>query len=159
MAVDVTVEQRIGRPREDVAAFAMDPANDTRWIKALSSARTLTDGPVGPGTRVERVASFLGRRIEYVNEIEEYEPGRRLAMRSVKAPFAMTVTYEFEDVPGGGTLARIHTGGDASGFYAVAAPVLGAMVRRGVARDLAALKELLEGGAPPPAASPGAPPA
>jgi hypothetical protein len=35
------------------------------------------------GTRVARIASFLGKRIEYVNEIDRYEPPRRLAMHSV----------------------------------------------------------------------------
>jgi hypothetical protein len=128
-----------------VAAFATDPANDTGWILALSSARALTDGPVAPGTRVERIASFLGRRIEYVNEVTAFEPGRRLAMRSVKAPFPMEVVYEFED-DDNGTLMRIHTRGDASGFYRLAGPLLAAAVRRGVERDLAALKRLLEAG-------------
>ena len=145
MAVDVTVQTTIDRPRADVASFATDPANDTRWVLALSSARKLTDGPVGPGARVERVASFLGRRIEYVNEVTELVPGRRLEMRSIKAPFPMNVTYEFEDRDGG-TLMRIHTEGDAGGFYRLAGPVLAAAVRRGVARDLAALKRLLEAG-------------
>ena len=99
---------------------------------------------MGVGTRVRRVAGFLGKRIEYVNEIEEYDPPRRLHMRSVKAPFPMTVTYDFEPAPGGGTLMRIATGGDASGFYKVAGPLLSRQVRRGVAGDLRRLKELLE---------------
>jgi uncharacterized membrane protein len=144
MSVDVVVEQRIARRREEVASFAMDPANDARWIGALSSVRTLTDGPVRPGTQVERVAQFLGKRIEYVNEITELDPGRRLAMRSVRAPFPMTVTYEFEDAGGDSTLARIRTGGATGGYYRVAGPLLAAMVRRGVARDLRQLKRLLE---------------
>jgi hypothetical protein len=144
MAIDVTVEQPIAAPREAVAAFAMDPANDRRWIGALTEVRTLTDGPVGPGTRVQRTASFLGRRIEYVNEITELEPGRRLAMRSVKAPFPLQVAYEFEDTPGGGTLARIRTGGETGRYYAFAGPLLATMVRRGVARDLRALTGLME---------------
>jgi hypothetical protein len=162
MSVDVTVEQRIERPRDEVARFAMDPANDTRWILALDSARVLPDpertgaegdgsGGVGVGTRVERLASFLGRRIEYVNEIEAYDPPRRLAMRSVKAPFPMTVVYEFEEAGEGATLARIRAGGDAGGFYSVAGPLLNQMVRRGIRRDLEALKELMErrwGGVP-----------
>ena len=146
MSVDVTVEQPIAKDREAVAAFAMDPRNDRRWIGALKEVRTLTDGPVGPGTRVQRVAGFLGRRIEYVNEITELEPGRRLAMRSVKAPFPLQVTYEFDDAPGGGTLARIRTSGDAGGYYRFAGPLLATMVRRGVARDLKTLKRLLEDG-------------
>jgi len=144
MAVDVTVEQAIAAPREQVAAFAMDPRNDRRWIGALEEVRTLTDGPVGPGTRVQRIAGFLGRRIEYVNEITELEAGRRLAMRSVKAPFPLRVTYEFEDAPGGGTLARIRTGGETGRYYAFAGPLLATMVRRGVARDLRSLKGVLE---------------
>jgi carbon monoxide dehydrogenase subunit G len=146
MSVDVTVEQAIARDRDTVARFVMDPANDTRWIKALTSVQTLDgDVPVGVGTQVERVASFLGRRIEYVNEIVALEPGRRLAMRSVKAPFPMEVTYELEDA-GDGTLIRIRAAGDAGGFYRIAGPLLGKAVRRGVARDLAELKRVMEDG-------------
>jgi uncharacterized protein YndB with AHSA1/START domain len=145
---DVTVEQVIAAAPERVAAYAMDPSNDGSWIGALTEVNVLTDGPVGRGTRVERVARFLGRRIEYVNEIEEYDPPRRLAMRSVKAPFPMTVTYEFEPVEGG-TRMRIATGGDASGFYRLAGPLLNRQVERGVASDLKRLKALLERGQTP----------
>jgi hypothetical protein len=145
MSVDVTVEQRIARDRETVARFAMDPANDTRWIGALQSVRVLTDGPVGPGAQVERVAGFLGRRIEYVNEITAYEPGRGLKMRSVRAPFPMTVEYDFEDAGDGATLARIRAGGETGRYYALAGPLLSFMVRRGIARDLRALKRAVDG--------------
>ena len=144
MSVDVTVEQRIERPREEVAGFAMDPVNDTRWILALDSARQLTDGEVGVGTRVERVASFLGKRMEYVNEIVEHAPPSRLAMRSVKAPFPLSVEYEFDDAGGDATIARIHTAGEGGRFYSLAGPALGRMVRHGVERDLAELKRLME---------------
>jgi hypothetical protein len=143
MSVEVTVVTRIGRDREAVARFAMDPANDTRWILALDSARTLTDGEVRVGTRVERVASFLGKRIVYVNEIVVLERPRRLVMRSVQAPFPMTVTYEFDETDGE-TLARIRTEGDPGVFYSLAGPVLAQMVKRGVRRDLEALKRLME---------------
>jgi len=145
MSVDVTVEREIARERLAVAGFVMDPANDTRWIKALDSVRTLGDGPVGPGTRVERIASFLGRRIEYVNEIVELVPGERLGVRSVKAPFPMEVRYELDEA-GDGTRMRIRATGDASGFYRVAGPLLGAAVRRGIERDLDELKKVLEPG-------------
>jgi uncharacterized protein YndB with AHSA1/START domain len=143
VSVDVTIEQDIGRPPAEVAAYAMDPSNDRDWIGALTRVEVLGEGPVRPGTRVRRVARFLGRDMEYVNEITELDPPRRLAMESVKAPFPMTVTYEFERV-GEGTRMRIHTGGEASGFYKVAEPVLNRLVRRGVASDLRRLKERLE---------------
>jgi hypothetical protein len=133
--IDVTVERAIARPREDVAAFAMDWRNDRAWIGALTDVRLASDGPFGIGSRVSRTARFLGREIVYVNEIVELEPGRALAMRSVKAPFPMTVRYEFDDA-GGDTLMRIRTGGDVGGFYRLAAPALAAAVRRGVSQDL-----------------------
>jgi hypothetical protein len=143
MSVDVTAEVRIARDTATVAEFAMDPRNDRRWIGALTSVRTLTDGPIGVGTQVERVASFLRRRIEYVNEIVEHVPGQRLVMRSVRAPFPMTVAYEFSPVAGG-TLMRIQAQGDAGGFYRLAGPLLSMMVRRGITRDLRTLKRVLE---------------
>jgi uncharacterized protein YndB with AHSA1/START domain len=141
--VRVAVETVIARPRAEVARYAMDPSNDRSWIGALTGVTVLTAGPVGVGTRVERVAQFRGRRMEYVNEIVEYSPPERLAMRSVKAPFPMTVSYEFEDA-GGDTTVRIRTAGDATGFYRLARPVLAAAVRRSIASDLARLKRILE---------------
>jgi hypothetical protein len=95
------------------------------------------------GSQIARVASFLGKRMEYVNEVVELEPGRRLEMRSVKAPFPMVVTYAFED-EGAGTRFRISAQGDASGFYRLAGPVLSRSVRRSIEGDLARLKALLE---------------
>jgi hypothetical protein len=133
--IDVTVERAIAHPREAVAAFATDWRNDREWIGALTDVRLVSAGPFGVGSRVSRTARFLGREIVYVNEITEFQPGRALAMRSVKAPFPMTVRYEFEDADGG-TLMRIRTGGDVGGFYRLAAPALAAAVRRGVGQDL-----------------------
>jgi hypothetical protein len=143
MSTDIEVQEWIGRARDEVAAFAMDPANDMRWIEAFAEVTVLTPPPVGRGTRVSRVAHFLGRRIEYVNEITAYEPPSLLEMRSVKAPFPMEVAYRFEDADGG-TRVTIETRGDAGGFYKLAGPLLNRAVRKGVEKDLAKLKQVLE---------------
>ncbi len=145
--MEVTAETVINRPRADVASFAMNPDNDPRWIGGISHARSLTDPPLARGTRVERVAKFLGKRIEYVNEVVEYDPLGMLVMRSVSGPFPMTIRYQFEEGPGG-TLARIQVQGEAGGFFKVAGPVLALMVKRNVTKDLRTLKQLLESGAP-----------
>jgi uncharacterized membrane protein len=143
MSTDVEVETIVERPRPEVARYAMDWRNDREWIGALSDVRLVTGEPFGVGSQVARVASFLGKRIEYVNEVVELEPGARLAMRSVKAPFPMTVVYEFEDAAEG-TRMRIRAQGDPSGFYRVAGPMLARAVRRGIERDLRRLKQVLE---------------
>jgi uncharacterized membrane protein len=147
VSTDVTVETTIDRPRAEVARYATDWRNDPVWIGALKEATLVGDGPFGVGSRVARVGSFLGKRIEYVNEVAEYEPDQRLVMRSVKAPFPMTVVYEFDDADGR-TIMRIRAQGDASGFYRLAGPVLGRAVKRGIASDLARLKAELESGRP-----------
>jgi len=149
MTTDVSVERRIERPREEVAAYAAAWRNDEEWIGALDEVRLVQEEPL----QVARVASFVGKRIEYVNEVVEHDPGRRLVMRSVEAPFPMTVTYEFEDAGEGGSVMRIRTQGDASGFYRIAGPLLSRAVKRGLERDLGQLKERLEAG-PGAAASP-----
>jgi hypothetical protein len=59
---------------------------------------------------------------------------RRGAM-AVEKPFPMQIRYELEDAPGG-TLTRIRTHGEATGFFRVAAPLLGGMVRRSIKNDL-----------------------
>ena len=146
MSIDVAAEVNINRPRSEVADYAMNPDNDSVWITGIVKARMLTDPPVALGTTVERIATFLGKRIEYVLEIVEYESESLIAMRSIKGPFPMDVRYEFLEASGG-TLARIRIKGGASGFYKLAAPVLSLAVRRSIRNDLETLKDLLESGA------------
>jgi len=57
----------------------------------------------------------------------------------------MTIRYTFADADGG-TKMTIRVRGDGSGFYKVAAPLLGIMVKRNVSKDLERLKVLLESG-------------
>ncbi len=142
MPIDVTAEATIARPRSDVIAFASDPANDTQWIAGIKEAHAVTEGPIGVGSQVARVASFLGRKIEYVNEIDRLDQSV-LEMHSVKGPFPMHITYTFDE-DGASTLARIRIQGDATGFFRLAAPLLAGQVRRSITRDVNNLKRVLE---------------
>lgn len=143
MTIDVTAEAAIARPREEVARYALDYRNDPVWIGGIREAELVGEGPFGAGSRVRRVAKFLGRRIEYVLEVAELEPGRRIVMRSVKSPFPMLVTYEFDDAPAG-TRARIRVRGDPSGSYRLSDHLMAPMVRRSIGKDVRRLKVLLE---------------
>jgi uncharacterized membrane protein len=141
--VDVTVKIDIARSREAVAAFAMEAENDPRWIGGISSAKRLTPPPTGVGTRVERIASFRGKRIEYVMDVIDHEPGRRIVLKTVEGPFPMEVTYAFEDRDPG-TRVFIRVAGDPGGFYRLAAPLIARGVKKNVGRDLRTLKKILE---------------
>ena len=63
-------------------------------------------------------------------------------MKSVAGPFPMHVTYRFDGHPAG-TVASIRVRGDARGYYRIATPVLGLMVRLNIGRDLRDLRRNL----------------
>src|SRR5215207_2531315 len=129
--MDVMVTTTIDRPPTDVAAFAMNPTNEPEWIGGIQSSRVLTPGPVRVGTQVERVAAFLGRRFAYVLEATTFDPGQQVIMTSVRAPFAMRVTYRFEPVDGGcATRVVNRVEGGPGGVYRVAGPLVRLAVRR-----------------------------
>lgn len=142
-AIDVTAMTTIEAPRDQVASYVVDNRNDLAWIGGISESELLGDPPIGVGSRVRRVASFMGKRIEYVNQVKRLEPGSVLEMHSVKSPFPMEITYAFEDAAGG-TQASVRVQGGASLFYRLAGPLLSRQVKKNVQADLERLKNILE---------------
>jgi hypothetical protein len=146
MAVDVQVETVIERPVAEVAAYAGDPGNAPTWYVNIRAVEWRTPPPVAVGSRMDFVAQFLGRRLEYTYEVVELEPGRRLVMRTAQGPFPMETSYTWEPArDGGATRMVLRNHGEPAGFSRFAAPVLERAMRRAMAKDLAALKSLLEG--------------
>ena len=144
MAVDVVVEAVIDRPLAEVAGYAGDPSNAPEWYVNIESVEWRTEPPLAVGSRIDFVATFLGRRLTYTYEIAELVPGQRLVMRTSQGPFPMETTYEWREVGPARTAMRLRNRGAPSGFGRVAAPALAAAVRRSTTKDLARLKQLLE---------------
>jgi len=148
VSVDVLTQVVIERPRDEVAAYAADPDNATRCYQNITSVEWQTAPPLSIGSRVAFVAEFLGRRVAYVYDISELDPGRRLVMRTAEGPFPMQTTYTWEDVDDGVTLMSLENAGDPSGFSRLATPFIARSMRRSNRKDLALLKRILE--SPPP---------
>jgi uncharacterized membrane protein len=145
MKVDVETKTVINRPRDKVAAFAGDPTNAPRWYSNIRSVDWKTPPPIGVGSRIAFVARFLGRRLEYTYEVIELVPGERLVMQTAEGPFAMQTTYTWSDAGPGQTRMTLRNRGEPSGFAGVAAPFMTTAMRRANQKDLARLKELMEG--------------
>ena len=143
MAVDVLTEVEVARPRAEVAAFACDPDNATRWYENIESVEWRTPPPLAVGTRLEFVARFLGRRLAYTYEVRECVPSERFVMSTAQGPFPMETTYTFEDAPGG-TRMTLRNQGEPSGFAKLGAPVMERAMRRANRADLRRIKEILE---------------
>ena len=144
MNVDVTTEITIARPREQVAAFATDPANATEWYANITSSKPLSPGPLGLGSRIAFSAKFMGRTLNYTYEVVEYVPGERLVMRTADGPFAMETTYAWRDNGAWMTTMTLRNRGSPTGFAAILAPAMEAAMRRANRKDLSRLKALLE---------------
>lgn len=142
MPIDVLSETRIARPLPQVWDYTVDPANDLTWIRALAESRRLTPEPIGLGTRVERTASMMGRKIRYTTEVVGSEAGAKFEMNTIAGP-AMHVTYLFEERDGE-TIVRIRNQGGKGLMFKVFGPLIGRMVKGRVDGDLEALRSALE---------------
>ena len=143
MAVDVVTEVVIARPRAEVAAFACDPDNATRWYQNIVSVQWQRPPPLDVGTQVGFVARFLGRRLAYTYEVRVHVPGERFVMSTEQGPFPMETTYEFADTPSG-TRMTLRNRGEPAGFAKVGSPLMERAMRRANRADLHRIKEILE---------------
>jgi uncharacterized protein YndB with AHSA1/START domain len=144
MAVDVTTEIVIARPRHEVAAFAVDPDRIALWYVNIRAIEWKTPPPLGVGTRLALAADFLRRRLEYVYEVVEHVPGERFVMRTAEGPFPMETTYTWRDAAPGWTAMALRNRGTPAGFSRLLAPLVTLAIRRANGKDLALLKSILE---------------
>jgi Polyketide cyclase / dehydrase and lipid transport len=145
VAIDVSTEIVIGRPRSVVAAYASDPDHVKDWYANIEAVEWRTARPATVGSRIAFVARFLGRRLAYTYEVKEIVAGERFVMATTEGPFAMETTYTWADAGAGATRMGLRNRGEPSGFSRWAAPVMAGAVRRANRKDLARLKRILEG--------------
>jgi len=148
--VDVSVERVIRRPRDEVAAFAVDPGHAPDWYENIKAVEWRP--PLAVGSELGFVAQFLGRRLEYTYVVRELVPGERLVMSTAQGPFPMETTYEFADAGEAATRMTLRNRGEPAGFKKLAGPVMARAMRRANAQDLRRLQALLERGPAEPAA-------
>jgi hypothetical protein len=142
----------ISRSPEDVFAFLAVRKNDPVWMAAVVESEWLeppagdTDTQISIGRRGRMVMKNMGRRLEFVDEVTDYEPGRRIAHRTVEGPIQLNTACLTEPVGDG---CRATVVGETSNliggpFGKLASPIAARLVGRGFRADLAKLKNLLE---------------
>ncbi|WP_287903664.1 SRPBCC family protein [Arthrobacter sp.] len=144
MNVDITVRTLISRPVAVVAEYAADPLNAPKWYANIKAVTLHTpETPLAVGAQMDFVAHFLGRRLSYTYEITEYDPGRRLVMRTSDGPFPMCTTYSWS-AEGDATVMALQNTGTPSGFGALMTPFMSLAMKAATTKDLARLKRILE---------------
>jgi hypothetical protein len=144
----------ISRSPEDVFTFLAVRNNDAVWMAAVVESEWLEPGPgetdtrISIGRRGRMVMKNMGRRLEFVDEVTDYEPGRRIAHRTVEGPIQLNTACLTEPA-GEGCCATVVGETDrfiGGPFGRLANPIVTRLVRRGFRADLIKLKALLEGG-------------
>ena len=141
----------IHRPVEDVFGYLKVRSNDAAWMTTvleshwMDSAAADPDTPIELGRRGRMIMKLPGRRAEFIDEVTEYEPGRRIAHRTISGPIPLETACMCE--PAGDSCRATVVGvaklpGGVVGR--LADPLVAGVIRRGFRADLARLKKLLE---------------
>jgi Polyketide cyclase / dehydrase and lipid transport len=141
----VVVEIEIDRPCEVVWEYMENAEHNPEWLANMQSANWTTDRPIRVGSRYDQVARFLGKEVRTSFEVTELDAGRRITISSLPgSSFPLRITREVEPIGDTRCRARETAGGDSSGFYRVADPVMRVLVQRNITRAYRRLKQLLE---------------
>ncbi|MEH7883771.1 SRPBCC family protein [Bacillus sp. JJ1609] len=143
--VDVLTEIEIKLPVNVVSDYAMNPDHAPEWYVNIHSAEWKTPRPMTIGSQIAFKAKFLGRELAYIYEIMEYEPGKKLVMKTAQGPFPMETTYTFESLDENLTRMTLRNTGNPTGFSKVFSPFMSTMMRKANMKDLKKIKSILEG--------------
>lgn len=132
-------------PPSDVFAYVEELDRHGEWQEAIISARKEPAGPTRVGTRNTEVRRIPGGPREFVSEITEYDPPRRISARGLNGPVRPTITITVEPLDGGArsrfTLQLDLQGRGIGKLFAIFAK---RSARTQIPIDQARLKKLLE---------------
>jgi uncharacterized protein YndB with AHSA1/START domain len=137
---------KVKRPVDEVFAYLTDVDRQAEWSNAVVESRREGFGQVGRGTRYHCKIRFLGRLVEGVAEVSDYQPNRRIEFTNLTGP--MPYTWDIVVEPSdGGTLLTSHGQAEPAGVFKLAAPVIRGAMKQQAENDFRTLKTILEEGA------------
>lgn len=139
--VSLSGETFIDRPADVVFDFVADERNN--YDPRVRDAQLITAGPIGVGTQFRSAGASLGRSVEMIIEITNYERPRRLGSTTHLSSMQIYSDLAFEP-DGSGTRMRWSSTLEPRGLLKLLTPLLAAAGRRQVSIVWANLKRTLE---------------
>jgi uncharacterized membrane protein len=142
----------INRPCDEVFNYLADRSHDPKWMVSVLESQWLdasepgSSEPASVGRRGRMVMKLQGRRVEFVDEVTDYQPGRVVAHRTVDGPFPLNTACLCDPTPDGCRATVVGEADQPIGgvFAPIVEPFVARGVRRGFKADLARLKTILE---------------
>jgi uncharacterized membrane protein len=143
-----TIEEsiEIARPCDEVFAYATDVEHITLYQSNLVDYEQETPEPRDKGARDRGTAKVAGKKLEFTQEVAEWDPPRRVLMRSLEAPMSWELEMRFEELGPSRTRMTLHQEvGEMGGFFGrLGDALVTKMYTRDVRSNLENLKTLME---------------
>ncbi|HEX6194905.1 MAG TPA: SRPBCC family protein [Jiangellaceae bacterium] len=142
----------INRPCDEVFNYLANRAHDPEWMVSVLESQWLDPGepgstePASVGRRGRMVMKVPGRRVEFIDEVTDYQAGRVVAHKTVEGPFPLNTACRCDPTPGGCRATVVGEFDRPIGgvFAPLVEPFIARGVRRGFKADLVELKKILE---------------
>jgi uncharacterized protein YndB with AHSA1/START domain len=143
-----TIEEsiEIARPCDEVFAYATDVEHQTLYQSNLVDYEQETAEAREKGARDRGTAKVAGKKLHFTQEIAEWDPPRRVLMRSLEAPMSWELEMRFEELGPSRTRMTLHQEvGELGGFFGrLGDALVTKMYARDVRANLENLKALME---------------
>jgi len=138
----------VERTLEEVWNVLADLERAPEWVPDMLSARKLTEGAVGVGTRYHEVVSMHGKDAEAELEVTRFEPPRVFAHRGEGGPARFSATFTLEPGDSGGRSTRLTHAWtvELSGMMRMMEPLVRGWVQRNSEEAVRNLKRSMEAG-------------
>ena len=138
----------INLPLEDTFAYVANFENLTHWSGVVIAVRKNSPGAIRVGTTLRSTIRLLGRWMDMVFEVIEFEPGRYLTVKSISGGTPCLFCYQFDPAEDSTTFLSVEAMIHFTGIVGLAEPVVTRVIRRQLEHDLLTLKDILEAGVP-----------
>lgn len=142
--MQLSAEETVTRPADEVFAFLADAANNPRWQRGMRACAWTSPPPITVGSTYRQQARFLWRSVITEFEVVEHEPGRSITIRSTSGPFPIRVRRSVTPIDAATSRVEAAISGEPGRFFRLAAPLVQRLAQRSVTTDYRRLKTLLE---------------
>jgi len=132
----------VERPIEEVFAYLTDLERVPEWQTNVLFLQ-LQSGSLRPGAQLVELRKFLGRKIESVVEVTEYDPPHRYTIKTQSGPIPFEISNVLSE-SGGGTRIDAAVEGEPGRFFGLIEWRVVKAVERELWNSLATLKDILE---------------